>query len=185
MMRESGITDATSARSRAATRLGVSDPRDLPDLDEIQAALRSEQRLFAGEQHSRHQQRLREAAVEAMTFFSRFDPRIVGAVLDGSAEPHSAVCLHLFADNSEAVIQFLNEHTIVHVHKTCAIRLDRERTIRADKLEFSANGIPFELIVLPRSALRQVPLMRGSDTPMTRASLPQLRELLATSESTR
>ncbi len=178
-MRESGVVDAPSARRRAAARLGVSDPRDLPDLDEIQAALHSEQRLFAGEQHTRYQQRLREAAVDAMAFFSRFDPRVVGVVVNGSAEPHSAVCLHLFADDSEAVIHFLNEQAIVHAHKTCPIRLDRERTIRADKLEFSANDIPFELIVLPRSALRQVPLMHGSDAPMARASLSQLRELLA------
>lgn len=181
-MRESGITDAASARRRAATRLAASAPHDLPELDEIHAVLHSEQRLFAGEQHARHQQRLREAAAEAMAFFSRFDPRAVGAVLDGSAELHSAVCLHLFADDSEAVIHFLNEHAIVHAHKTCPIRLDRERTIRADRLEFSANEIPFELIVLPRSALRQAPLMRGSDTPTTRASLPQLRELLATDD---
>src|SRR3546814_12855166 len=44
IMRESGITDAASARQRAATRLAASAPHDLPELDEIHAVLHSEQR---------------------------------------------------------------------------------------------------------------------------------------------
>lgn len=178
LMRESGIDDADSARRRAAHRLGVHDPRDMPMAEEVLAALRSEQQLFAGDELPGHLRRLREAAREALAFFSPFDPRLVGAVLDGSAGKHSAVCLHVFADDSVAVIHFLNEQGITHAQSTRTVRLDRERTIQAGTLEFSANAVPFELIVLPRSALRQAPLAPGSDAPMARASVSQLTALL-------
>src|SRR3546814_3109557 len=71
LMRESGIDDADSARHRAAHRLGVHDPRDMPAAEEVLAALRSEQQLFAGDAHARHLRHLREAACDAMGFFSR------------------------------------------------------------------------------------------------------------------
>lgn len=178
LMCESGSDDAERARRRAARRLGVHDPRDMPAAEEVLAALRSERQLFAGDAHARHLRHLREAAREAMEFFSRFNSRLVGAVLDGSAGQHSAVCLHLFADESEAAIRFMREQGITHTHTTRTVRLDQQRTIQADTLEFSADGVPFELIVLPRSALHQPPLAHGSDTPIARASLTRLNALL-------
>ncbi|PKM16476.1 MAG: hypothetical protein CVV05_20195 [Gammaproteobacteria bacterium HGW-Gammaproteobacteria-1] len=178
LMRDSGIADVASARQRAAKRLGIRDPRAMPELDEIVAALRTEQRLYAGMQHACHQRHLREAALEAMAFFSHFAPRLVGSVLDGCAEPHSAVCLHLYTDDCEAVSLFLDEQGITHTRSTRTMRLDREYTTQADALEFIAGDVPFALIVLPRSALRQAPLAPGSDAPMARASLVQLRALL-------
>jgi len=179
IMRESGIDDAASARRRAARRLAVHDPHALPELDEIMAALHAEQRLYAGVQHAQHQQYLRAAACEAMAFFSAFDARAVGCVLDGSAERHSAVCLQVFADDPESVIHFLHEHAIAHDRKTRCVRLNRERTIQANLLAFTANAVAFELILLPRSALRQAPLAPAGDTAMARATLSQLRALLA------
>lgn len=178
-MRESGITDAASARRRAAKRLCIHDVHELPELAAIEEELRSQQRLFAGEPHSQRQQRLRQAALAAMTFFRDFDPRVVGAVLDGSAELHTPVCLHLFADPCEAIIHFLHDQAIAPVRKTRRVRLDRERTIQADMLEFTADAVAFEVILLPLHALRQAPLAPGSDAPMARATLAQLRQLIA------
>lgn len=181
-MRESGITDAASARRRAAKRLCIHDAHELPELAAIEKELRSQQRLFAGEPHSQLQQRLRLAALAAMTFFKAFDPRVVGAVLDGSAERHTAVCLHLFADPCETIIHFMDDQAIAPVRKTRRVRLDRERMILADMLEFTADAVAFELILLPPSALRQAPLAHGSDAPMARATLAQLRLLIATGD---
>jgi hypothetical protein len=44
---------------------------------------------------------------------------------------------------------------------------------------FNADGIPFDLTVLPRDALRQPTLDRTGDRPMQRASLSALRELMS------
>src|SRR3546814_13348617 len=111
----------------------------MPAAEEVLAALRSEQQLFAGDAHARHLRHLREAACDAMGFFSRFDPRLVGTVLDGSAGQHSAVCLHLFADESEAVIHFLREQGIAHAHTRSEERRDGKEWVSTCGYRWSPN----------------------------------------------
>lgn len=179
LMAESGIRDFHQAKTRAAARLGVRDESALPRNAEIEEALREYQRLFLGDQRLRDLQSKREAALEAMVFFERFDPRLVGAVLDGSADSHSAVCLHLHCNELEAVPLFLAERGVPVDEQSRRLRLDRERGAVFPVYVFSANGIAFDLTVLPRDILRQAPLDHGDERPMRRASLAALRELLA------
>lgn len=179
LMAEGGIRDFHQAKTRAAARLGVLDAAALPRNAEIEEALREYQRLFLGDRRLQDLQRKREAALEAMAFFERFDPRLVGAVLDGSADSHSAVCLHLYCDEPEAVPLFLAERGIPVEEQSRRLRLDRERSAVFAVYVFNADGIPFDLTVLPRDALRQPPLDRIDERPMRRASLAALRELLA------
>ena len=47
---------------------------------------------------------------------------------------------------------------------------------------FAADGVPFDLTVMPRDALRQAPIDRADGRPMQRASLAALRELVAKDE---
>jgi len=179
LLGQGGVHDVLAARHKAARQLGITDPRLLPDRDEIEAAWRAHQRLFAAPTQAAPAHRLRLAAREAMRFFAAFDPRLVGAVLDGSADRHSAVRLHLFCDDPEAVLRHLHDHGIGFRQRVQRVRLDRERSVLADLLELSAEEVPFELTVLPVSALRQPPLDRDGERPEPRASLAQLDPLLA------
>lgn len=179
LMAEGGIRDYHVAKLRAAARLGVVDHGALPRNTEIDQALREYQRLFQSQLQPQALQRRREAALEALRFFERFDPRLVGAVLDGSADHHSAVCLHLFTDAPEALLHYLQEHGIPAEQQSRRLRLDRERSAVFPVHVFNADGIPFDLTVLPRDALRQPPLDRSGDRPMQRASLSALRELMS------
>lgn len=179
LMAEGGIRDFHVAKLRAAAKLGVLDENALPRNAEIEEALREYQRLFQGEAQPQALRQLREAALEALRFFERFDPRLVGAVLDGSADQHSPVCLHLYSDEPEAVGHFLEERGIPAEQQTRRLRLDRERSALFPVHVFNADGTPFDLTVLPRDALRQAPLDRFDDRPLKRASLSALRELLA------
>lgn len=178
LMAEGGIRDYNVAKRRAAAKLGVTDEGALPRNAEIQVALREYQRLFQASEQPQALRERREAALEAMRFFDRFDPRLVGAVLDGSADQRSAVCLHLFCDEAEAVGHFLQEHGIPVEQQSRRLRLDRERSAVYPVYVFNADGLPFDLTVLPRDALRQAPLDRIDDRPMKRASLSALRELI-------
>src|SRR5688572_25916883 len=92
LMAESGIRDYHQAKLKAAERLGIHDDASLPRNREIEDALREYQRLFQGDVQAGLQQR-REAALRAMEFFSAFDPRLVGPVLDGTADRHAPVAL--------------------------------------------------------------------------------------------
>lgn len=178
LMAEGGIRDYHVAKLRAAAKLGVVDEHALPRNAEIDLALREYQRLFQSAQQPLALQQRREAALEAMRFFERFDPRLVGAVLDGSADQRSSVCLHLYSDETEAVGHFLEEHGVPAQQQSRRLRLDRERSAVFPVYVFNADGLPFDLTVLPRDALRQPPLDRIDDRPMKRASLAALRELI-------
>jgi len=178
LMSESGIRDFHQAKLKAAERLGIHDDQALPRNSEIQEALREHQRLFHGDSQPELLRSRREAAEQAMAFFARFEPRLVGAVLEGTADVHSAVCLHLYSDEAEAVPLFLAEHGIPFEQRSRQLRMDRERSQEAPVFLFSAEGTPFDLTVLPHDALRQAPLDRFAERPMQRASLAALRELL-------
>lgn len=178
LMAEGGIQDFHHARMKAASRLGIRDEASLPRNAEIEEALREYQRLFAGPAREDALQRRRLAAVDALTFLQGFSPRLVGPVLEGTADANSAVQLHLYVDDADAVQRFLEENGIPSEIRSRRVRLDRERGGDAPLWRFTADGLTFELLVLPYDALRQAPLSTVDDRPMRRASLAQLRVLI-------
>ncbi len=179
LMSEHGIRNFRHAKLKAAERLGILDTQALPRNLEIEQALREHQRLFLGDIQPQLLRQRREAAVEAMIFLAPFEPRLVGAVLEGTADVHSAVCLHVYSDDTEAVLQYLREHGVPIEMQVRRLRYSRAEQPEYPVLLFAADTVPFDLTVLPRNALRQAPLDRTDDRPMRRAALTQLEALLA------
>jgi hypothetical protein len=179
LMSEHGIRDFHLAKRKAAERLGAGEDVGLPKNSEIEDALREHQRLFQADEQPARLRRLREVAREAMRFFVRFQPRLVGAVLDGTADRHSAVCLHLFSDAAEDVVAFLVEQGIPYEEQNRRLRTSHDAQGEYPVLLFSADAIAIDLTVLPLDAIRQAPLDRIGDRPMRRAALAALEELLA------
>jgi hypothetical protein len=178
LMSEHGIRDFHHAKLKAAERLGILDTQALPRNLEIERALREHQRLFLADSQPQLLRERREAAVEAMRFLSAFEPRLVGAVLEGTADAHSAVCLHVFNDDADAVALFLREQGVPVEAQTRRLRNSRDHQPEYPVLLFAADELPFDLTVLPRDALRQAPMDRMDDRPMRRASLTQVEMLL-------
>jgi hypothetical protein len=183
LMSEHGIRDFHRAKLKAAERLGILDTQALPRNQEIEQALREHQRLFHADSQPQLLRRRREAAAEAMRFLHAFEPRLVGAVLEGTADAHSAICLHVFSDDPEAVGLFLREHGVPFETQTRRLRSSRDAQADYPVLLFAADELPFDLTVLPRDALRQAPLDRIDEKPMRRAPLAALEELLAADEA--
>ncbi|WP_133480024.1 hypothetical protein [Cognatilysobacter segetis] len=181
LMSESGIADYHQAKLKAAERLGIHDDASLPRNAEIEAALRQYQRLF-GRDSAGELQRRREAALEALRFFRAFEPRLVGPVLEGTADARSPVMLHLHVDDAEAIHRFFVEHDIPAQARSRRLRLDRHRDIDAPVWIFSADDLPFDVTVLPHDVLRQAPLSPVDEKPMRRASHTQLRQIVADAE---
>lgn len=179
LMTEHGIRDFHHAKLKAAERLGIHDAQALPRNNEIEDALREHQRIFHADSQPQLLQERREAATEAMRFLARFEPRLVGAVLEGTADRHSAVCLHLFSDNPDEVALFLHEHSVPVESQTRTLRLSRDEQAEYPVLLFAADGLPFDLTVMPRDSLRQPPLDRVDERPMRRASLSAVEAMLA------
>ena len=97
-----GIAGHALAKRKAARQAGAVDARQLPDNEEIDAALRN-YRLLYQKQHPLQLRELRLLAVEIMGEFLRFYPRLTGPVLNGSAGKFSDIELHLFAESSKQV----------------------------------------------------------------------------------
>lgn len=183
LMSEHGIRDFHHAKVKAAERLGILDAQALPRNNEIEDALREHQRIFHAESQPQLLQERREAAAEAMRFLERFEPRLVGAVLEGTADAHSAVCLHVFSDTPEAVVLFLQERGVPLTQQTRRLRTGRDEQSEYPVLLFAADGLPFDITVLPHDALKQAPMDRIDEKPMKRASLAAVEELLATADN--
>jgi hypothetical protein len=182
LMAEGGFRDYHQAKLKAAERLGIHDDASLPRNREIEDALREYQRLFVGQPQQQAVRVRRDAALRALEFFAGFSPRLVGPVLDGTADANSPVHLHLYTDEAEAVPRFLEEHRIPADGRSRHMRLDRERSDDFPVWVFSAEDLTFDVTVLPHDALRQAPLSGVDERPMKRASLAQLRQLLADEE---
>ncbi|ALN84326.1 hypothetical protein IEQ11_04590 [Lysobacter capsici] len=181
LIAESGIRDYHQAKLKAAERLGIFDDASLPRNREIEDALREYQRLFQRDNLDGLRQR-REAALRALEFFAPFEPRLVGPVLDGTADARSPVALHLYSDDPDAVSMFLDHHLIPAEARERRLRLDRERSEDFPVWVFSAEELTFDLTVLPLDVLRQAPLSQVDEKPMKRAAANQVRQLLADEE---
>lgn len=179
LMAEGGIRDFHLAKRKAASRLGIHDDASLPRNREIEDALREYQRLFVGAGQVDAVRERREAAARALAFFEPFAPRLVGPVLEGTADAHSAVMLHLHADDPESVARFIEAHGIPAESRMRRLRLDRQRTGDFDVWLFAAEGLGFDATVLPGACIRQAPLSAIDEKPMQRASRAQLERLIA------
>jgi hypothetical protein len=180
---EQAQPDHRRAARKAMQRLGINDEALLPQASELERAVRDYRHLFGDASQDRALGVRREAALEAMEFLSAFEPRLVGAVLDGSADQHSPVQLHLFCDDPDAVTRFLLEQRIPHRTDAQRLRLRAGEAALFPLHRFIADGIDFELTVLPRDALREAPLERGGERRMQRASTAAVRVLVAGGES--
>lgn len=177
IMATEGVEDFSLAKRKAAFHLGAPGTTNLPQNREIQAALQDYQRLFGGVRQQSALQTLREAALEAMTFFAPFRPRLAGSVLDGTAGPESAVDLHCFADIPEDVVLFLLDQEIPFETEERRMRFDDEYAF-VPMHRFMAGDIEIKLTVFDELALRHPPRSPVDGRPMRRASRGAVEALI-------
>ena len=170
------------ARQKAAQRLGCSNKRLFPSQTEIEQALRDYLHLFHQDRQPAELQRLRILAVEAMNSLEQFQPRLAGQVLAGTADSHSRIELHLFADNPEEVALSLMGMQIPWTDGEKRFRYSGGNRKTIPVFRFQAGGTEIELILFPPEGLHQAPLESFDDKPQPRASLSQLQTIIAEAE---
>ena len=178
LMAEHGISDFLAAKRKAAARFGVEDGAVLPKNTEIEAALGEYQRMFGGKSYLEmlHTQRL--AALAAMRSLREFQPRLVGAVLAGTATEHSDVQLHLFAERAEAVTIKLIDDGIPHEVTERRVRMNADRVLNYPGVRFEVAQQPVEATVFPVDGIRQAPVSPVDGKPMRRADIEELEVLI-------
>ena len=177
LMAEHGIQDYYVAKRKAAERYGVIDCAFLPKNTEIEAALLSYQRLFGGAQHEQTLKEQRRVALQAMRLLQKFEPRLVGSVLHGSATEHADIQLHLFSDNAEAVAMHLMDRRFEYEVFERRIRLTPERQILVPSIRFEMGGEAVEAFVFPLDGIRQAPVSPIDGKPMRRAGMAEIEAM--------
>ncbi len=182
LMAEHGIQDYLVAKRKAAERYGVMDTSMLPKNTEIEAALLSHQRLFGGAQHERSLQEQRRVALQAMRVLEKFEPRLVGAVLNGSATEFADIQLHVFSDTPEAVSMRLMDARYDYEVFERKVRMSGERQINVPTLRFEMGEEMVEAFVFPKDGIRQAPVSPVDGKPMRRADAREVQTMLANAD---
>ena len=177
LMAEDGIEDHALAKRKAARQAGFANMRQLPDNDEIDAALKLYRELYQQE-HPARLRELRQLALEVMDGLARFNPFLTGSVLRGNAGKYADIHLQLFTDNAKSVefhlldddIGFRSSETRLYVGDTLLI---------APVLSFSRDGIDIHLTLLQQRALRCQLKASAGGRPIERAKREAVAALLA------
>lgn len=180
VLAEDGISDFGLAKRKAAARQGVRDlHNNLPTNIEIERALIERQRLFGGAGRDDRLRELRAAALKAMRLLARYEPRLVGPVLTGTATEHSDVQLHLFADDVAAVAIDLMGRGIPFEQVERRMKRVAGGWVAVPAYRFVAGDVTVEVAVFAYDAMREAPASAVDGRPMRRAALREVESLLA------
>ncbi len=177
LMAVDGIEDYALAKRKAARQAGVPDTRQLPNNDEIDAALRLYRKLYQQE-HPAQLRELRQLALEVMDEFARFNPYLTGSVLRGNAGKYAAINLQLFTDNIKSVEHYLLDRDIDF--RSGETRLYAgDMPLAAPVLSFNRDGIDIRLTLLLPRELRCQLKASVEGKPIERARREAVEALLA------
>lgn len=177
-MIEHGVRDFRQAKRKAAERLAVESAGVLPSNAQIQARLAERQRIFEGAEHAVRIDRLRRIAADVMQFMAPFEPRLVGAVLSGTATVTTSIELHVFTDTPEQVAADLHDRGVAVRDAERRVRFGNGQSARVPAYAFSRAGESVVISVFPEQGLREAPLSPVDGRPMVRAARPKLLQLL-------
>lgn len=176
LMAENGIADFAFAKRKAARSLGLPDGTRMPDNAEIEAELRTYQRLFQDDEQSARIAHLRQKAADLMAILQRFNPYLTGSVLDGTAGRYAEIDIQLFADSAKEVEIFLLNKHIDYAHSVP--RTDRAEAVLSVQADAADAGIVANLVVYPPQVER-IALKTRDGRIRERARLDAVLELLA------
>lgn len=177
LMTEYQTDDMAYACQKAAAKLGVTRRQQMPTPDEVEEALREQQRLLRGDEQPAALQRLRLQALQAMDALGQFEPLLVGSVYQGTADSNSPIRLYLFANTPEEVLFTLSDLKIPwrESQRTLSFRNGAKALVPVFKI--AADGIAIELTVMSSEDIHNRPLDPLDRQPLQGIKLKQLREI--------
>ncbi len=182
VMAEHGIRDFALAKRKAAERLGLGARGALPSNAQIQERLVARQRLFEPDVHDARIAKLRRVAADVMGSLEQFRPRLVGAVLDGTATINSAVELHVFSDAPEPVAATLEAGGSRLYDSQRRYRFGRDENLQIPGFELMLDGEEVHVMVFPERGAHHAPQSPVDGRPMRRASRAAVIALLESAD---
>jgi hypothetical protein len=180
---EHGIQDFALAKRKAAARLGVrSGAGSLPSNAQIQEHVVERQRIFEPDAHDRRLVKLRSIATDVMEVLEEFRPKLVGAVLEGTATVNSPIELHVFSDAPEAIAAALEEQGFRLRDSQRRYRFGREITEQIPGFALLVADEELQVMVFRERGSSHAPLSPIDGKPMRRASRSAVMALLGPAE---
>jgi len=178
VMAEHGIRDFALAKRKAAERLGLGARGALPSNAQIQERLAARQRLFEPDVHDARIAKLRRVAADVMGLLEEFRPRLVGAVLDGTATINCAIELHVFSDAPEFVAATLEASGSRPYDRQRRYRFGRDENPQIPGFELVLDDEEVQVMVFPERGAHHAPQSPVDGRPMRRASRAAVIALL-------
>ena len=167
------------AKQKAVERLGINLRTTMPSNAEVESALRAYQGVYGGQRHIHRLQKMRGVALSVMRSLESFCPRLVGPVLEGTADENARVSIHVFNDPPDAVVIHLLDRGLVFRNEQRKIRWHDGNYRQVQLLVTDAEGIEVELTLFNCMDLRQAPPSPVDGRPQKRAPLSEVECLLA------
>lgn len=177
LIAEDGLQDYALAKLKAARQIGAPDTHNLPNNSEVEQALRGYQALYQKDEQGERLRRLRRQALVVMRQMERFNPYLVGSVLNGTATRYSDINLQVFADSAKEVELFLLNRQMLY--KSSEIRMNFAGEMRSFPV-FTLQGEDAEIniTVLDANDMRQIPRGHPDKRGGERARAGQVEALL-------
>lgn len=182
LMYEDGVREYRDAKRKAAKRFGPEKALSLGSHLPTNAEIHEEfAKLLAAREEQQVPERLlrlRLAALRYLELFEPFTPYLVGSVLSGAVTSLSDIDIHLFADAVEEVEDLLARHGLDYQTETVSIRKGG-RINDYIHVYLEDEGVPVECSVYPVAERHNRTESSITGKPMDRASLKQLKKLIA------
>lgn len=169
-----GINDFLYAKKKAAEQLGILQSKYYPSNREIENALIDYQQLFQSESQPIVLKQLRDTARKAMKLFSDLEPYLTGPVLNGTANIHSEITLHIYTDTPEQIDTLLIDHKIPFEHCQRRAKFKQNQQSLFPAYQFFADRHKILLIAFPERQKNHSPLNVVDNHPEKRATLSRL-----------
>lgn len=181
-MYEEGIKEYLDAKRKAARRFGpektLSLGSHLPANWQIHAELQRlinihEEKVLPG-----RLLHLRILALRHMELLEQFHPYLVGSVLSGAVTGRSDIDLHLFADSTEQVEEFLLSKSVPFEKELVTIRHGGE-FFEYPHIYLEESGVVIECSVYPSKDIHRIAKSSITGKPMERADARKLKKIIA------
>jgi predicted nucleotidyltransferase len=181
IMYEEKILEYRDAKRKAAKRFGsveaLSLGSHLPSNAEIHRELQLLIGMFEEKVLPERLMFLRILALRYMELLAPFFPYLVGSVLSGVVTHQSDIDLHLFAESSEEVEQFLLEREIPFDSEVVSIRKGAE-FIEYPHIYLEEEEVIIECTVYPPEERRKTFMSSITGKAMERADTKKLRRIV-------
>ena len=178
-MAQQSLRSFDKARRKACERLGCYDKQFLPSNADIQIELQRYLQLFHADAQADLQRSRWQTAHRLMQRLEIFQPRLVGALIHGTADQHTPIQLHVFADPEEQILQWLLDKSISYQLSQRRMQFSGQRYRKISVCNSVFEGVPVELLLFNSLELREAPRSPVDGKPQRRLKIQELEELLA------